>query len=83
MSDAQEVAAAAVRGAPPAAYLAATKVMGLTVSDWITVLTLAYMVLLILGQVYPTWRRDLLATLRELRLFLGLALAAWWSRRRG
>lgn len=55
----------AFKMAPPAGYLAATKIAGMAVADWITFLTLAYMALLVLGQIYPDWRRDLLLAGRE------------------
>ena len=62
---AQTMAAEAFKMAPPAGYLAATKIAGMAVADWITFLTLFYMALLVLGQLYPDWRRDLLLACRE------------------
>lgn len=71
----QAVAAEVVKMTPPAGYLAYTKIAGMAVADWITFLTLAYMALLVLGQIYPDWRRDLLLALRETT-----APAAEWLR---
>lgn len=61
----QALGAEVVKMTPPAGYLAFTKIAGMAVADWITFLTLFYMALLVLGQLYPDWRRDLVLAFRE------------------
>lgn len=60
MADPRDVTLAAevVKASPPVLITAAAKVMGLTLSDWIAVLTIIYLVLQI-GLLLPKYRKVL------------------------
>lgn len=58
MSDAPEVTRLVAGLAPPVGYLGA-KVAGLTPDQWVTVLTLVWLLLGILSQLFPGWRSTL------------------------
>jgi hypothetical protein len=54
------------KAAPPLAYGVAT-VAGLSIEQWISVLTVAYLVLAIMSLVFPDWRKALVERWRKWR----------------
>lgn len=66
MSDHVDPTVLAAKAAPPVAYVGA-KIAGLSVDEWISVLTVAYLVLAILSLLFPDWRKALVKRWRQWR----------------
>lgn len=66
MSDHVEPSAVVAKAAPPVAYVGAT-LAGMTIEQWISALTVAYLVLAILSLLFPDWRKALMSRWRKWR----------------
>lgn len=66
MSDHVDPSAVVAKAAPPVAYVGAT-LAGMTIEQWISALTVAYLVLAILSLVFPDWRKALMNRWRKWR----------------
>ena len=64
MSDHVDPSAVVAKAAPPVVYMGAT-LAGMSIEQWISALTVAYLVLAILSLVFPDWRK---------------AVASWWRK---
>lgn len=64
VNDTPDLPAIAAKATPPLAYGAAT-LAGLSIEQWISVLTVAYLVLAIITLIFPGWR---------------VAVVSWWRK---
>jgi hypothetical protein len=67
VTDHVDPSALAAKATPPLAYGAAT-LAGLSIEQWISVLTVVYLVFAIITLIFPGWR---------------VALVSWWRKWRG